>query len=240
MDGAPAYSSNSTPRYSSPVATNSRHDRLERLAEARLYFVCEGRPGGGDPEKLLEASLRGGADVIQLREKAPRCAEELVALAEPFRRVADAHGALFFLNDHPELVEACGADGVHVGQDDAPVAEARALAGPEALVGLSTHSPAQFDAAVGADPGKRPDQISAGPVWETPTKEGRPAAGLDLIRHAAQVGTDVPWFAIGGIDLMNVDEVVGAGAIRIVVVRTIRDAGDPERAARELRARLGP
>ena len=163
-----------------------------------------------------------------------------MSLAEPFRRAADAHGALFFLNDHPELVEASGADGVHVGQDDMPVAEARALAGPGALVGLSTHSPEQFDAALGASGDARPDQVSAGPVWETPTKEGRPAAGLELIRHAAQAGGDVPWFAIGGIDSANVEEVVAAGARRIVVVRAIRDAADPEAAAQDLRARLGP
>lgn len=210
----------------------------DRLAHARLYFVCEARPGDGDPEPLLRAALRGGADVIQLREKAPRCAEELISLAEPFRRAAADHGALFFLNDQPELVAACGADGVHVGQDDMPVAEARALAGAGALVGLSTHSPEQFDAALAASGDAHPDQISAGPVWETPTKEGRPAAGIELIRHAAASGGDAPWFAIGGIDSANVAEVVAAGARRIVVVRAIRDAADPEAAARDLRARL--
>ncbi len=202
--------------------------------------MCDGRPGDGDPGPLLDAALRGGADVLQLREKAPRCAEELVALAEPFRRAADQHGALFFLNDRPDLVAPCRADGVHVGQDDLPVAEARALAGPGALVGLSTHSPTQFDAALAAVGEARPDQLSAGPVWETPTKEGRPAAGLELIRHAAEVGADVPWFAIGGIDATNVGEVVAAGADRVVVVRAIRDSPDPEGATRELRARLGP
>lgn len=219
-------------------APDTHGRRLRRLQEARLYFVCEARPGGGDPAPLLDAALRGGVDLIQLREKAPRCAEELVALAKPFRRAADTHGALFFLNDYPELVEGCGADGVHVGQDDMPVAEARALAGPGALVGLSTHSAEQFDAALAAEGGARPDQLSAGPVWETPTKEGRPAAGLGLIEHAAAGGGVAPWFAIGGIDLSNVDEVVAAGARRIVVVRAIRDATDPEAAARELRARL--
>jgi thiamine-phosphate pyrophosphorylase len=126
-----------------------------------------------------------------------------------------------------------------VGQDDTPVAEARTQAGPGALVGLSTHSPEQFDAALAATGGARPDQVSAGPVWETPTKEGRPAAGLELIRHAGDVAGDTPWFAIGGIDLSNVNDVIAAGASRIVVVRAIRDAADPEAAARELRARLG-
>ena len=215
-----------------------REARLKRLAAARLYFVCEGRPGEGDPGPLLDAALRGGVDLIQLREKAPRCAEELVALAEPFRHAASEHGALFFINDHPELVAACGADGVHVGQDDAPVAEARAAAGGDALVGLSTHSSGQFDAAVAAAGDARPDQISAGPVWETPTKEGRPAAGLELIQHAAAYGSDAAWFAIGGIDAGNVDQVVAAGARRAVVVRAIRDASDPEQAARILREAL--
>jgi thiamine-phosphate pyrophosphorylase len=215
----------------------TREQRIERLERARLYFVCEGLPGGRPPGELLEAALRGGADLIQLREKSPRCAEELIALAEPFRRAADAHGALFIINDHAELVAECGADGVHVGQDDAPVEEARAIAGPDALVGLSTHSPEQLGAACAAEGDARPDQISVGPVWETPTKEGRPATGLGLIRHAAEHAT-LPWFAIGGIDPGNVAEVVAAGARRAVVVRAIRDATDPEAAALALRRAL--
>jgi thiamine-phosphate pyrophosphorylase len=214
-----------------------RERRLRRLRAARLYFVCEGLPGGRDPAPLLDAALRGGADIVQLREKAPRCAEEVISLAQPFRRAAAERGALFILNDLPELVEACGADGVHVGQEDAPVAEARALVGPDALVGLSTHSPEQVDAACSADGQDRPDQISVGPVWETPTKAGRPAAGLSLIEHAASSAT-IPWFAIGGIDPGNVDQVVAAGAERIVVVRAIRDAPEPEAAARSLRDAL--
>jgi thiamine-phosphate pyrophosphorylase len=212
--------------------------RRERLGAARLYFVCDGLPHGVGPEGLLDAALGGGADLVQLREKAPRCAEELVALAEPFRRAADAHDALFILNDRPDLVADCGADGVHVGQDDAPVAAARAAAGPNALVGLSTHSPEQVDAALAATGGDRPDQISVGPVWETPTKEGRPATGLGLIEHAAAVAGEMPWFAIGGIDAGNIGEVVSAGARRAVVVRAIRDADDPGAEARALREAL--
>jgi thiamine-phosphate pyrophosphorylase len=211
---------------------------IERLAAARLYFVCEGRPAGHDPDALLEAALAGGVDIIQLREKAPRCADEMAALAEPFRRAADAHGALFIVNDHPELVATCRADGVHVGQDDTPVADARRLAGAGALVGLSTHSAAQFDAAAAATGDARPDQLSAGPVWETPTKEGRPAAGLSLIEHAARAASPPPWFAIGGIDLDTVGQVKAAGATRAVVVRAIRDAADPGAAAAALREAL--
>jgi thiamine-phosphate pyrophosphorylase len=152
-----------------------------------------------------------------------------------FRRLCDEHGALFWLNDRPDLVATCGADGVHVGQDDMPVAEARREAGDDVLVGLSTHTPAQLDAAVASGDA---DQLSVGPVWETPTKEGRPAAGLDYVRYATRVAGDRPWFAIGGIDLGNVREVIEAGASRLVVVRAIRDADDPRAAAAQLRAAL--
>jgi thiamine-phosphate pyrophosphorylase len=214
-----------------------RKRRLRRLEAARLYFVCEGLPEGREPGPLLDAALRGGADIVQLREKAPRCAEEVISLAEPFRRMATEHEALFILNDLPDLVEACRADGVHVGQHDVPVAEARSLAGPGVLVGLSTHSREQVDAACAAEGDDRPDQISVGPIWETPTKEGRPAAGLALVEHAARSAT-IPWFAIGGIDAGNVGEVVAAGAERVVVVRAIRDADDPEAAALALRQAL--
>jgi len=215
----------------------SRDERLRRLRDARLYFVCEGLPDGRDPTPLLEAALRGGVDVIQLREKAPRCAEELVSLSDPFRRTAAEHGALFVLNDRPDLVGACGADGAHVGQGDAPVDEARAAAGPDSIIGLSTHSEEELLAALGADGAARPDQVSVGPVWATPTKEGRPPTGLGLVEFAAREAT-LPWFAIGGIDPGNVSEVAAAGAQRVVVVRAIRDADDPEAAARALRAAL--
>jgi len=214
-----------------------REERLHCLDAARLYFVCEGLPGGLDPAALLARALRGGADAIQLREKAPRSSEEIVSLADPFRRAAAQAGALFVLNDRSDLVGACHADGVHVGQDDVPVAEARQQAGPAALVGLSTHSREELDAACAAEGDKRPDYISVGPVWATPTKEGRPATGVEYVRYAAENAT-LPWFAIGGIDARNVGEVVAAGATRIVVVRAIRDAGDPEAAARALREAL--
>ncbi len=208
--------------------------RARTLAEARLYFVCDAVAG---VESILDAALDGGADIVQLREKSPRCAEELASLADLFRRAAKKHGALFILNDRPDLVAECGADGVHVGQEDATVAEARAAAGEDVIVGLSTHASAQLDAAEGMAGAERPDYVSVGPVWETPTKPGRPAAGLDYVRYAADRAS-LPWFAIGGIDGSNIDEVTGAGAARIVVVRAIRDAADPEQAARALRAAL--
>jgi thiamine-phosphate pyrophosphorylase len=207
-------------------------DRRERLARARLYFVTDVRPG---LEELLAAALSGGVDMVQLRDtSAPD--STLLAAASMFRAACDEHGALFWLNDRPDLVGPCGADGVHVGQHDAPVSEVRAAVGPDVLVGLSTHSPAQCDAALSSGA----DELSVGPVWETPTKEGRPAAGLSYVRYAASRGGDRPWFAIGGIDLNNVGEVVAAGARRVVVVRAIRDAPDPRVAAAELRAALDP
>ena len=211
--------------------------RTARLAAARLYFVCD---AGFDPvelEGLLGAALAGGADLIQLRDKhAPDAA--LRAAASLFRDAAADAGALFVLNDRPELAAELGADGVHVGQDDSSVAAARELAGEGALVGLSTHAPEQLDAALDAAGPERPDYLSVGPVWETPTKQGRPAAGLDYVRYAAErlpAGSAPPWFAIGAIDADSVAAVRAAGARRIVIVRAIRDSAEPLVAARELR-----
>ncbi len=211
--------------------------RLDKLARAQLYFVCEAGNDPGALERTLEAALRGGVDIVQLRDK--DVSEDAILAAAPiFRAAADRHDALFILNDRPDLVAAAGADGVHVGQDDTPVADARAAAGEGAIVGLSSHGPEQMAAALAAQGASRPDHLSVGPVWATPTKPGRPAAGLDYVRHAAAHAGDLPWFAIGGIDTDNVGEVVDAGASRIVVVRAIRDAADPEAVARELRAAL--
>jgi len=199
--------------------------RRQRLARARLYLVCD-RPARG----WLEASLRGGVDIVQLRMK-DADEEEILAAAALVARACAEHGALFILNDRPDLVAEAGADGVHVGQDDAPVAQARAVVGADRLVGLSTHSPAQIRAAGGAD------YIGVGPVFETPTKPGRPAVGLELVRHAARCAP-VPFFAIGGIDVANVAAVASAGAGRVAVVRALARARDPEGAARSLRAAL--
>jgi thiamine-phosphate pyrophosphorylase len=203
--------------------------RRERLADSRLYLVLEARPHGDDPRPLLDAALRGGVDIVQLREKQLED-EALVAAAEPFRAACDEHGALFVLNDRPDLVAACGADGVHVGRSDTPVAEARSLAGPERLVGLSVSTLDELGDVGGAD-------YVGVTAFATPTKEDAVAGGLELLRAAAETLT-VPWFAIGGIELSNVAEATDAGAPAAAVVRAIRDAGDPEAAARELRAAL--
>jgi thiamine-phosphate pyrophosphorylase len=202
--------------------------RRERLRTARLYFVCDARPAT-DLESLLRAALTGGADIVQLREKKLGRAE-IERAAGTFRRVADTFSALFVLNDDPEMARICDADGVHVGQDDVSAEQARELMGPDAIVGLSTHSEEQIAASAG-----RPvDYISVGPIWETPTKEGRPGVGLELIQHAA-ADAPHPFFAIGGIDPSNAGQVVEAGAERLCAVRAIRDAADPAAAAQELR-----
>jgi thiamine-phosphate pyrophosphorylase len=206
--------------------------RRERLRTARLYFVCEAMPGGREPEALLRAALDGGVDIVQLREKELN-REEIERSARTFRRLCDTYSALFIVNDDPWLARTCDADGVHVGQDDASTAEAREVLGPEAIVGLSTHSEEQI-AASGPQP---VDYVSVGPVWETPTKEGRPGVGLGLVEHAAAEAPH-PFFAIGGIDPGNAAEVVVAGARRLGVVRAIRDAGDPAAAAEALRVAL--
>jgi thiamine-phosphate pyrophosphorylase len=204
-------------------------DRRARLQSARLYLVCDARP-----EAFLRAALRGGVDIVQLRDKALDD-DGLVEAARVFRDVADEFGALFILNDRPDLVDACEADGVHVGQDDATPAEARAAVGPERIVGRSTHAPSQADAARwDADV----DYMAVGPVHATPTKPGRPAAGLDYVSWAAEHVRERPWFAIGGLNAGNVHEVVSRGAQRIVVVRAITEARDPEAAARALRSLL--
>ncbi len=204
-------------------------NRALRLAEARLYLVLEARPHGAEPDALLDAALRGSVDVVQLRDK-DLPDDELVRAAEPFRRACAAHGALFVLNDRPDLVEACGADGVHVGQEDMALAEARALVGPERIVGLSATT---VDELAGDA-----DYFGVGAIFGTPTKPESPPGGLELVRAAA-ARLRVPWFAIGGIELDTVAEVVAAGAPGIAVVRAIRDADDPEAAAHALRAALG-
>jgi thiamine-phosphate pyrophosphorylase len=202
-------------------------DRHERVRSARLYLVCDDRP-----DEFLAGALAGGVDLIQLRMK-DTGDDEIVAAGRRFATAAAEHGALFILNDRPDLVEAAGADGVHVGQDDASVVDARRIVGPELIIGLSTHSPSQVDAASGAGV----DYIGVGPVHATPTKPGRPAVGLELVRYAAAHAT-VPFFAIGGISPANVHAVREAGATRIAVVRALTEAGDVELAARSLRAAI--
>jgi thiamine-phosphate pyrophosphorylase len=206
--------------------------RRERLRQARLYLVC----GAGEPRRLpdlVREAVAGGVDVFQLREK-DLPDEELTSVADATRALCERIGALFVVNDRPHVAAHVGADGVHVGQEDMALAEVREIVGPDVLIGLSTHSPEQIDAV---DP-VVVDYIGVGPVHETPTKPGRPAVGLELVRYAA-AHAPVPFFAIGGLDAGNVHDVIEAGAERIVVLRAIADAEDPRRAARELRHLIG-
>ncbi len=203
--------------------------RRERLRTARLYLVCEALPRGEEPEPLLQAALTGGVDIVQLREKELE-EDAIERSAQTFRRLCNTFSALFIVNDDPDLARSCDADGVHLGQDDMAVGEARELLGPEAIIGLSTHSEEQIDDAASAPV----DYISVGPIWETPTKEGRPGVGLGLVRYAAGHSTH-PFFAIGGIDPDNAQELVAAGATRLGAVRAIRDAERPQAAAEAMR-----
>jgi thiamine-phosphate pyrophosphorylase len=202
--------------------------RRQRLQWARLYFVCDARPHERDPESMLNAAMSGGVGLIELRDREhPRRVIE--RSGHTFRRLANTYSALFIVNDDPYLAHELGADGVHIGQDDIDPAEARRIMGPAAIIGLSTHSREQIEAATNSPV----DYISVGPIWETPTKEGRAATGLELIREAVEAARQ-PFFAIGGIDTGNADEVAEAGAARLCVVRAIRDAEDPRAAATAL------
>jgi thiamine-phosphate pyrophosphorylase len=204
----------------------------ERLARSLLYLVLEARPHGSEPAPLLEPALRGGVDVVQLRAKG-LADEALVAAATPFRSACDEHGALFVLNDRPDLVEACGADGVHVGQADVSAPEARSRVGAERLVGVSVSSREEMVTAQAAGV----DYAGVQTIYATPTKPEEDVSGLELVHIAAETLT-IPWFAIGGIELANVAEVAAAGAPGVAVVRAVRDADDPEAAARALREAL--
>jgi thiamine-phosphate pyrophosphorylase len=205
-----------------------------RLADARLYLCTDARKRQGDLPQFLDAALSGGVDIVQLRDKGMEAGEELehlAVLAEAARR----HGKLFAVNDRADVAHASGSDVLHLGQGDLPVPAARALLGQDVLIGRSTHSDAEATAAAVQE---GVDYFCTGPCWPTPTKPGRHAPGLDLVRHTAGLGTDRPWFAIGGIDLGNLDEVLEAGARRVVVVRAITEADDPAAAAAEFAKRL--
>ena len=209
--------------------------RRRRLNDALLYVVTGARSERCDLPSFLAAVLRGGADIVQLRDK-DADARSLLCAGEKFKRAAEEHGALFIVNDRPDVALALDADGVHLGQDDLPVSVARRILGPDSLIGLSTHSPVQF-----ADAARDSDYLCAGPVFATPTKPGRLPTGLELVRFAAERAQSHleprPWFAIGGLDGTTLPGVVASGASRAVVVRAV-NTDDPEGAARALRAGL--
>lgn len=204
-------------------------ERRARLAAARLYLVCGAAPDASALPDLVRGAVAGGVDIVQLREK-HLADEELTAVANAAKALCERLGALLIINDRPVVAAEVGADGVHVGQEDMPVAAVRELVGPEMLIGLSTHAPEEIDAV---DP-TLVDYIGVGPIHETPTKLGRPAVGLELIRYAA-AHAPVPFFAIGGLDASNLGEALEAGAERVCVLRAVAAAEDPEQAARTLR-----
>jgi thiamine-phosphate pyrophosphorylase len=214
---------------------SARADNLQaRLAEARLYLCTDARERQGDLSWFLQDVLSNGVDIIQLRQKDLEAREELRYL-EMFKKACAAHGALLAVNDRADVAEVAGADVLHLGQGDLWSRDARGIIGPEPLIGLSSHAEAETLAA-STEPAA--DYFCTGPVWPTPTKPGRPAPGLPLVRYAAGLRTARPWFAIGGIDETNLDDALAAGATRIVVVRAITEADEPGAAAARLAARL--
>ncbi|MCP9946158.1 thiamine phosphate synthase [Streptomyces somaliensis] len=204
------------------------------LTDARLYLCTDARRRQGDLPEFLDAVLAAGVDVVQLRDKGMEAGEELEHLAV-FADACRRHGRLLAVNDRADVAHAAASDVLHLGQGDLPVPAARAVLGDRVLIGRSTHAEAEVDAAV-AEPGV--DYFCTGPCWPTPTKPGRHAPGLGLVRYAASLDQDRPWFAIGGIDAGNLDEVLDAGARRVVVVRAVTEADDPAAAAADLARRI--
>lgn len=213
-----------------------------KLSAAHLYLCTDSRPQQKDFDAFVDAAFEGGVDIIQLRDKSLEAAQELELLSV-LRASAVAHGKLWSVNDRADIAAVSGAPVLHVGQRDLPPALAQQFLHDGGTIGLSTHSPAEVaGAAANDDVG----YFCTGPVWATPTKPGRTAVGLELVREAARLEADrareglalKPWFAIGGIDLLNVEEVVAAGAARVVVVRAITEADDPQEAAAKIRAQL--
>jgi thiamine-phosphate pyrophosphorylase len=199
------------------------------LAGRRLYLCT---PDRADLRAFLTACIDGGVDIVQLREKRLE-ARPLLERARIAAAVCRDHGVPFVLNDRPDLALACHADGVHVGQDDTPPAVARQILGPSAIIGYSTHAPAEMDAAAG----EPVDYLSAGPVTPTPTKPGRPGTGLGYLSYAG-AHTALPWFVTGGVTPDNVASMVDAGARRFVVVRWLTEAADARASARALRVAI--
>ncbi len=216
--------------------------RLARLVEAKLYLCTDARRERGDLAEFADAALAGGVDIIQLRDKGsvgeqrfgPLEAGDELATLEILADAARRHSALFAVNDRADIARAAGGDALHLGQGDLPSDVAREIVGPGTLIGLSTHDPEQAAAAAAADV----DYFCVGPCWPTPTKPGRAAPGLQLVRSAAELDTGKPWFAIGGIDADRLPAVLDAGARRIVVVRAITAADDPRAAAEQLKSAL--
>ncbi|HJE60905.1 MAG TPA: thiamine phosphate synthase [Nocardiopsis listeri] len=206
----------------------------ERLDASLLYLCTDARTERGDLAEFTDAALAGGVDVVQLRDKGLEARDELAAL-EVMREACERHGALLAVNDRADIARAVRADVLHLGQRDLPVPMARDIIGADPVIGRSNND---IEAAMASAEEPGSDYFCVGPTWATPTKPGRPAAGPVLVERAAALGSERPWFAIGGIDLTNVDQVLDAGASRVVVVRAITEAEDPRAAAAALKERL--
>jgi thiamine-phosphate pyrophosphorylase len=204
------------------------------LSDARLYLCVDAREREGDLAEFLDAVLSRGVDIVQLRQKGIEAKQELATL-EVFADACKRYGVLMAVNDRADVAWASGAPVLHLGQDDLPTSVARAIVAEDVLIGRSSHTESEA-ASAAAEEGV--DYFCVGPCWPTPTKPGRPAPGLGLVTYASGLHTTRPWFAIGGIDLSNLDEVLAAGARRVVVVRAITEAADPGAAAAEFAARL--
>ena len=195
--------------------------RRQLLTSAKLYLVTAPAP---DLLPRVEAALQGGLTLVQYRDKQTNDTDRL-AIAKQMCQLCHHYGALFILNDRVDLALAVNADGVHLGQQDVSITLARQILGSQKIVGKSTTNPEEMDRAIkeGAD------YIGVGPVYETPTKPGKAAAGLEYVQHAVKHAT-VPWFAIGGIDSQNINDVIQAGAPRVAIVRAIMEAENPTHA----------
>jgi len=218
------------------------HQPIARLTNARLYLCTDARRDRGDLAEFADAALAGGVDIIQLRDKGstgehrlgPLEARDELAALEVLADAARRHGALLAVNDRADIARAAGAAVLHLGQDDLPLRVAHDIVGPDTLIGRSTHDRQQVASAII----ENVDYFCVGPCWPTPTKPGRSAPGLPLVRSAAELAGDKPWFAIGGIDAARLPDVLDAGARRIVVVRAITGAEDPRAAAEQLSSAL--
>lgn len=205
-------------------------DCRQKLQQTHLYLITS---PSQNLFEVVENALRGGVRLVQYREKT---ADDTVRLAQArkIRQLCKDYGSLFIMNDRLDLALALDADGVHLGQADAPIAVARELLGADRIIGRSTNNPGHLEQAIA----EGADYVGVGPVYETPTKPGRPAAGLDYVRHAAK-HCPIPWYAIGGVDTQNLPDVQAAGAKRVAVVRAIMQAENPAHTTQHLLRQLG-
>jgi thiamine-phosphate pyrophosphorylase len=205
-------------------------ERRQRLLEARVYLCTDARRGGGDLSAFLDEVLPAGVDIVQLRDKSLDARDE-IELAETLGVVTRRHGAMFSINDRADIAWIARPDVLHLGQNDLPVPAARAILGDDVVIGRSTHAPHEVDMAIASGV----DYFCVGPLW---TSGERSPAGHQLVSYAAGRGSPQPWFAMGGITPDNLDEVIDAGATRVVVDRAVTTADDPAAVVAELARRL--